>query len=265
MSLKEVIDRGYAKEIYEYAKSHAYADVELLTQALLKSRKLPDRYAVSFGTDYDDDADEYPINEDDALAHYYYVFARDIKGANIDLLCNAVANAQDPDSIYNFAVSIPGANIQLLAESLDSFYDENIYLFARDVYGANIQLLEKKMKKAYPKFIYLFARDIEGANIQFLQDSLIDWAEEGYDDGVKFFEYTCKFASDIEGANIGKMISDIKSYINNYYQSNKTYPSEYYIGKLQALAGELENIKNQIKTDTTAKILNKTRNDLSQR
>ena len=260
MTLKNVLDRGYAKEIYEYAQCHPTADIELLTQALLKAKKLPDCYATSYGVDYDYD-DEYPVSEDYELAHYYYIFARDIEGANIDLLCNAVANAQDPNSIYNFAVSIPGANIQLLAESLDSFHDETIYLFARDVEGANIQLLEKKMQNAYPKYIYLFARDIEGTNVEFLQDSLMGWAEEGYD--VDFCEYTCKFANDIEGANIEKMISDIKSYINNYYLSNKKFPSEYYIEKLQKLAEELENIQKQIKTGATAKTLRKTRNDLS--
>ena len=37
MNLKEVLERDYAKEIYEYAKSHSSADMELLTQALLKS------------------------------------------------------------------------------------------------------------------------------------------------------------------------------------------------------------------------------------
>lgn len=258
MTLNEILDRGYAKEIYEYTKSHPFADIELLTQALLKADKLPEVY----DGDYEDD-NKYPVFEDYELAHYYYLFARDIKGANIDLLCNAVANAQDPNSIYNFAVSIPGANIQLLAESLDSFHDESIYLFARDVEGANVQLLEKKMQNAYPKYIYLFARDIEGTNVEFLQDSLMGWAEEGYD--VDFCEYTCKFANDIEGANIEKMISDIKSYINNYHLSNKTHPSEYYIEKLQKLAKELENIQNQIKSGATAKTLRKTRKDLSQR
>ena len=263
MSLEEVLERGYAKEIYEFAKKHPFADIELLTQSLLISKRIQDRYAISFGTDYDDDDDEYPIFEDNALAHYYYIFARDIEGANIDLLCNAVANAQDPDSIYNFAVSIPGANIQLLSESLDSFHDESIYLFARDVEGADVQLLEKKIQNARPKYIYLFARDVEGADVDFLQDSLMGWVEEGYD--VDFCKYTCKFANDIEGANIEKMISDIKSYINNYFSSNKTFPSKDYIEKLQKLAEELENIQNQIKTGATAKPLKKKRKDLSQR
>lgn len=166
MTLKNVLDRGYAKEIYGYAQCHPTADIELLTQALLKAKKLPDCYATSYGVDYDYD-DEYPVFEDYELAHYYYIFARDIKGANIDLLCNAVAASHDPDSIYNFALSIPGANIQLLENNLDSLYDESIYLFARDIHGANIQLLEKKMESAYPKFIYLFARDIKEANIVF--------------------------------------------------------------------------------------------------
>ncbi len=120
MTLKNVLDRGYAKEIYEFAKNNPSANIELLTQALLKAKKLPDQYAtLSFEDDYDD---EYPIFEDNELEHYYYIFARDIDGANIGLLCNAVANTKDPDSIYNFAVSVPGANIQLLEESLDSFY-----------------------------------------------------------------------------------------------------------------------------------------------
>ena len=258
MKLEDILNRGYAKEIYEYARSHPNADIELLTKALIKSKKIPDRYLESSGTDFDEE-DEYPIFEDVELAHYYYIFARDIEGADIDLLCNAVANAKDPDSIYNFAVSIPGANIQLLEESLDSLYDESIYLFARDVHGANIQLLEKKMQSAEPEFIYLFDRDIKGADIKFLQDSLINGVEEGYDDN--FCEYTSKFASDIEGANIKKIIDDIRAYISNYYLSNKTFPSRNYIEKLQALTEELKNIK----TKTKSKRLVKIKKDLSQR
>ena len=261
MTLKNVLERGYAKEIYEYAQCHPTADIELLTQALLKAKKLPDCYATSYGVDYDYD-DECPVFEDYELAHYYYIFARDIKGANIDLLCNTVAASHDPDSIYNFALSIPGANIQLLENSLDSTYDESIYLFARDIHGANIQLLEKKMEYAYPKFIYLFARDINEANVNFLQDSLISWTEEGYD--ANFYEYTCKFAHDIEGANIEKMIFDISSYINNYYLNNKKYPSKNYIEKLKELTKELENIQNQVKTETPTKSLVKTKKQIKQ-
>ena len=56
MTLNEILDRGYAKEIYEYTKSHPFADIELLTQALLKADKLPEVY----DGDYEDD-NKYPV------------------------------------------------------------------------------------------------------------------------------------------------------------------------------------------------------------
>ena len=256
MTLNEILDRGYAKEIYEYTKSHPFADIELLTQALLKADKLPEVY----DGDYEDD-NKYPVFEDYELAHYYYLFARDIKGANIDLLCNAVASSQDPEEIYNFAFSIPGANIQLLEENLSSLYDEYVYLFARDINGANTNNLEKKMEFAFPKYIYLFARDIDGANIEFLQNSLLSWIVEGYD--VDFSEYMCNFARDIDGANIEKMISYIKSYIGYYRSNNKSYPSESYIERLNSLIDKLEDINKQIKENNSKKVLMKTKKDLS--
>ncbi len=248
MTLKEVLDRGYAKEIYEFALNNPNTNVELLTQALLKSKRLPDRYDI-----YDD---EYPIFEDYELEHYYYVFARDVKGTNIDLLCQAVANTKASQYIYNFASSIEGANIQLLEENLlDTYDDETIYKFARDVEGANIKTLEKGMQHAYPVYIYLFARDIDGANIEFLQNSLINWAEEGYD--TDFCEYACEFAQNIESANIDKMISDIKLYISDYYLSGKKFPSENYIETLKELLEQLRVIQKNKKNNAKVKVLKK--------
>ena len=218
MTEKEVIERGYAKEIYEFACKNPNANIELLTQALLESKRLPDRYSY---TDYEEDDDyfEYPDFEDYEPVYYYYLFARDVKGANVSLL----------------------------ESQIDDFYDEIIYEFARDVEGANVESLSYKMEFSYPKYIYLFARDVENANIQILQDYLLNWLPEGYD--TNFTEYVLKFAQEIEGANCPKMISDIELFLYNYNSSPKQTLPNIYINRLEELIKELKIIQNN-KNDT---------------
>ena len=253
MTLEEVLERGYAKEIYEYAKNNKDGNVDLLTQALLNAKKLPANYASFKDDDYED---EFCVFEDNDLEYYYYSFAHDIKGANVDILCQAIANSKEPYWIYLFARDVKGANIQLLETSLcnNCYYsDSMIYRFARDVKEANIELLQEKMQSAFPEYIYLFARDVEGANIEFLQDCLLSWSEEEYDSD--FYEYACKFAQDVEGANIDKMISNINAFIGGCHQDKKAYPSDYYIRTLKLLVKDLENIKKQVEENKITRTL----------
>ena len=223
MTQKEVISRGYAKEIYEFARNNHNADIELLTQELLKSRRLPERYSHSI-LDEEDEYYDYPVFEDYDIDYYYYLFARDINGANVSLL----------------------------ESKLDEFNDKIIYEFARDVEGANIELLQSKMKIADPKYIYLFARDVETANVTVLQDYLLGWLPEAYD--MDYSKYVILFAQDIEGINIDKMISDIKSFISNCHSCQKQLTSDYYVNTLEQLINELEVIKSNKKSNTLTKI-----------
>ena len=239
MTLKEVLSRNYAKEIYEYAVEHPTADMELLTKVLLGSKKLPERFSTSC-FDYDDDYDDYdPDFEDRDLEYYYCIFARDVKGANIELLCKAVADSGDPRYIYEFARDVKGANIQLLEDALDDFYDDYVYKFARDVKGANIKSLESKIAAARPYYIYEFASNVAEADIENLQNILLtdDNIRFGFDGD--FCEYVRKFGYLI-GSDVDKMIKDIQTFIDNYDKGEGYQPSEYYIERLKETIEYLE-------------------------
>ena len=74
---------------------------------------------------------------------YIYQFARDIKGANIEKLENAIIETNDAMYIYQFARDVKGANIEklenaIIATNLVKFMQE----FAKNVKGANIEKLE---------------------------------------------------------------------------------------------------------------------------
>ncbi len=232
MTLQKILSRGYAKEIYEYAYNNPTADMELLTQALLKAKRLPDRYSNAA---FDEDFDYYdcPYFEDYELDYYYYIFARDIKGADL----------------------------KLLEANLDEFDDEARYKFARDICGANIELSQSKMRFASPKYIYLFARDVENANIQVLQDYLLDWLPETYDMNFAkdLVKYVLLFAQEIEDANIYKMIFGVQSFISNYHSHSKQSLSNYCIDILEELIKELEVIQDNKKNN----VLTKTKKDIS--
>ena len=232
MTLEEVLDRGYAKEIYEYALDYPIEDANMLTNEFLKSKRLPDHYDysyldfMSFDDDYDDDEFDYPDWEDEPLEYYYYVFARDIKGANIELLQQAI---------------------------IDSEREDFIYLFARDIEGANIELLQKEMRYGDPKYIYLFAYEVMGSNAEVLQNHLIAQMGEGYDWSFRevLLNYMLKFAEDIEGTNIDKMISEIDSFINEYHANGNIYHHELmdmrfddYIEELDDFINELRELQN---------------------
>ena len=233
MTQVEVLNRGYAKEIYEYAYNNPTADMGALTQALLKAKRLPDRYSNTANgvKDFDFEDFEYydnPYFEDYELDYYYYIFARDIKGANVSLL-EASLNEDD---------------------------EEIIYKFARDVRGTNIELLQSKMRFAFPKYIYLFARDVENVNVQVLEDYLLDWLPETYDMNFAkdLVKYTLLFAQDIEGTNIYKMISNIQLFISNYLVNPKQSLPNYCIDILEELIKELEVIQNNKKNSVLTKI-----------
>ena len=81
---QKVINRGYAKEIYEFALNEPDSDPELLTEALVNAKEMPERYYI------DDFGDEYPLYEDEPLEYYLYSFARDVEGADIELLSKAI-------------------------------------------------------------------------------------------------------------------------------------------------------------------------------
>ena len=131
-------------------------------------------------------------------AEYIYLFARDVKGANISKLEDAIIATDDAEYIFYFARDIESANIKKLENAILASSDaEYIYLFARDVKGANISKLEDAIIATNNiEYIFYFARDIKGANIEKLENVIIA-------DGD--FEFIYYFAKEVEGATISKL------------------------------------------------------------
>ena len=216
MNLEErqqsVINRGYAKEIYEFALNEPYADVELLSEAMTNAKEMPERYYINeFG-------EEYELYENEPVEYYIYSFACNVKGANIEALTRAICDKASPYYVYLFARDIEGANIPLLEERMvNPWNDDLLYDFAHDVEGADVKYLQKGIIYASPSTMYDFAKNIEGADIEFIQDALInciiDLTSSHYLSDSSDYESIYEFARDIEGANVDAIIND---FINDY-------------------------------------------------
>ena len=132
-------------------------------------------------------------------AEYIYLFARDVKGANISKLEDAIIATDDAEYIFYFARDIEGANISKLEDAIIATNNiEYIFYFARDIKGANIEKLENVIiADGDFEFIYYFAKEVEGATISKLEDAIIATGNA---------EYIYKFARDIKGANKEKSL-----------------------------------------------------------
>ena len=250
MGLKKILERGYAKEIYEYAlENQPYCDVDLLTKKIIESERMPG-HSSYYLDDYDDDYDYDDEYEDEVVEYYIYAFARDIRGADINLLEDAIISKWNPEYLYLFAKDIKGADIKRLESALVSLAEvqdcaEYIIDFAADIPEANIELLQTGMKNADSWDIVKFAKNVPGANIEYLQDILADiltWAYECYN-YLDLFNDVSSFFEQTEVANIDKMLAFIENYIKKYNERNRLYPSELYIKYLELMSDRLKEIK----------------------
>ena len=129
----------------------------------------------------------------DAL--YIYLFARDIKGTNLDKFKDILENSgykekfkalyeeykknkmskeeqevlakNDPRASYNYCLNNKDANVRLHEDIIIKTNDEYyIYAFAKNIKVANITKLEDVIIKSNSNdFIYLFAKDVKEANL----------------------------------------------------------------------------------------------------
>ena len=154
LTLEEVLDRGYESEIYEYAKlpiSSNY-EISLLQKAIL-----------------------------DTYNHYYiYIFARDVKGANIELLQEGMRGAY-PKYIYWFAKDVKGANIEVLQDYLISELGEGY-----DDGFRNVLLF----------YISYFANGIKEANINKMISGIERFVDEYYANGNVYHNEICDMRMD---------------------------------------------------------------------
>lgn len=95
------------------------------------------------------------LNEEIVLAYgsvyYSYMFAKNVKGANIEAHQNVVLDSERSESIVNFAEYVKGANIEKLEEFILNDRREGFctfsFFFAKNVDGANIEKHIKLLKE----------------------------------------------------------------------------------------------------------------------
>lgn len=75
-------------------------------------------------------------------------FAKEIKGANIEKLEDAIIKTRSADNILKFATDVDGANIEKLENAIIEIGDARyIFEFATEIKGANIEKLRKAVVK----------------------------------------------------------------------------------------------------------------------
>lgn len=221
--LNNVINTQDAREIYFYALDHKTLDAEDIKDLSDAEAKTGNgEYIMQFASYIPGaDLDVLARGLKDALD--IYLFARDVNGADINFLCNAVIATDDVHSICAFAKGIKGADIKVLQNAVVNIGNAKyVYEFASLVKGADIDILcdaicktgdaeyiykfachtdLKSDKKALSKamagtgnagYILSFAADVEDADIQVLCDGICKT------DDAKFIK---RFALEIKGAD----------------------------------------------------------------
>lgn len=106
--------------------------------------------------------------------HYMYLFAKNIKGVDLDCISLAVSKCGNSKEIYTFAKNIEGVNIEILSQGLAKL-DKGLdmYDMAKEFEGADIKALSKGVSKTNNSaLIYRFAKDIKDADIDVLARGL---------------------------------------------------------------------------------------------
>ncbi len=105
---------------------------------------------------------------------FAYLYARDIPGANIEMLEKVVLDAKNPYYSCEFASDIPNANTQKHQEIVIKSKDVQMaYRFALYVDNADLGPLENMVIKSQdPKLIYKFRETVVNANTRKLNLAL---------------------------------------------------------------------------------------------
>ena len=160
---------------------------------------------------------------------YNYLFARDIPGA--DVLSHGKVILKGKGAYYNylFARDVKGADVlshgKVILNDRDAYYN---YLFARDVKGADIKSHSHCVKMyGNGKVNYYFAKDIKEADAKSHSQSVV--LKQDY-------EFMLKFAQDIPNADIDLI-----------YQAIQKSGNQYYIREMEKLPNVKKVIKNNSK------------------
>ena len=171
-----------------------------------------------------------------------YMFAKNVKGANIPKLENSIIETGNAKNIYMFAKNVKGANIPKLTDAIiETGNAKKIYMFAKNVKEANIlKLADAIIETENVKYIYLFAKNI----IKFIY--LITITSEGeklYNMILKLFNLKeFDFAFDLLWNKISDEDSILEEYIKKFIFAGEISYSKKLLSKYEP---QYEKVKYQ--------------------
>lgn len=184
---------GNSYIIYNYAKNIKNADIQKLYRAMPEG----DSWTVSLASDYRDQLDYadavWKAGTDYEVFAYAMEFAKNSPNdipVHIDALTQRICNSDNPEMIYEFALNVKGANIELLTDAMCGLREQYVlhnmfqktfnyvYKFALNVKGANIdKLTDKACSLCYNEYSYddlrKFAKNIPGVNNNKIIEAII--------------------------------------------------------------------------------------------
>ena len=157
---------------------------------------------------------------DSAIPYLSYVFARNIKGANIKAHGQAIIDSGDLLTNFLYPRDIEGADVKAHEQViLDNGSISDWYRFAKYVKGANIQLFEQKiLDSGNLVFMVAFARDIEGANVTYIVKKISEHIDNP-DIAAKLLECIDSYTKTEIPVNsdFPSAIHDLVHYIKDHY------------------------------------------------
>ena len=151
---------------------------------------------------------------------YYYAYDHVYYTNGIDMICEN----EDPMHIYFYARDIEGADIAKLTDAIirrgNGLY---IYYFAKDIKGADIdKLTDAVIKSGDPRAIYNFALNIKCADIEKLTDGKVK---------TKSIKYILEISENVKGVDLDKFKNIELSLSGQLKYYDKMYHPETYINR----------------------------------
>ena len=118
-----------------------------------------------------------------------WLFAKNIKGANVKAHGQIILDSKDPELNYYYARDVVGADIKAQEQIvLESNNPKVSYYFARDVKGADIKAHgQVVLNSKDPEMNYGFVHDVKGADIFAHRDIVINSGDEYWIDKFDAF------------------------------------------------------------------------------
>ena len=147
--LEELLNEGDHTKLYRFAK---YINKVSREDKIRIANKIIERGITAFIVYYAKDIEGAPVKLlEDAIIksgslEYQYEFAKDVKGANIDRLESAIISSGSAEYIFRFALNVPSANIIKLASAITKTNASNyICLFFINISNLDVSLFEEAL------------------------------------------------------------------------------------------------------------------------